>query len=111
MNKPISKLLLGLIVCFSSVAAAQSATPAAGDNTGAQANATATSAAQQKAVPAPGDRNCIRDTGSLIKPKPGHCLPVAGRSYTREDLQNTGETKMGPALEKLDPAITIRGGH
>ena len=58
----------------------------------------------------PGDRNCIRDTGSLIKPKPGECLPVAGRSYTKQDIDATGETRLGPALEKLDPAVTISGG-
>ena len=58
----------------------------------------------------PGDRNCIRDTGSLIKPKPGECLPVAGRSYSKQDIDATGETRLGPALERLDPAITIRGG-
>lgn len=61
----------------------------------------------------PGDRNCIRDTGSLIKAKPGECLPVAGRSYSKQDIDATGETQLGPALNKLDPAITIRGsaGH
>jgi hypothetical protein len=61
----------------------------------------------------PGDRQCIRDTGSLIPPKPGQCLPVAGRSYSKQDIDATGETRLGPALEKLDPAVTIRGngGH
>ena len=36
--------------------------------------------AQPEARPAnrPGDRNCIRDTGSLIRVKKGQCLPVAG---------------------------------
>jgi len=67
-----------------------------------------------KAVPRsplkPGDRNCIRDTGSLIKAKPGECLPVAGRSYSKQDIDATGETTLGPALNKLDPAITVRGG-
>ncbi|GLQ94740.1 hypothetical protein [Dyella acidisoli] len=58
----------------------------------------------------PGDRNCIRDTGSLIKAKPGECLPVAGRSYSKQDIDATGETQLGPALERLDPAVTIRGG-
>ncbi|GLQ89722.1 hypothetical protein [Dyella flagellata] len=58
----------------------------------------------------PGDRGCIRDTGSLIKPKPGECLPVAGRSYSKQDIDNTGETRLGPALERLDPAVTVQGG-
>jgi hypothetical protein len=53
----------------------------------------------------PGDRNCIRSTGSLIPPKPGQCLPVAGRSYSQQDLQRTGAQNVGDALRKLDPAI------
>ena len=57
----------------------------------------------------PGDRNCIRDTGSLIHAKPGECLPVAGRSYSREDLQRTGHNSLGPALRDLDPSISL--GH
>ncbi|BDU20403.1 hypothetical protein [Dyella sp. GSA-30] len=62
-----------------------------------------------KQVVKPGDRNCIRDTGSLIKAKQGKCLPVAGRSYGQEDIRQTGETQLGPALQKLDPSITVRG--
>lgn len=58
----------------------------------------------------PGDRQCIRDTGSLIPAKKGECLPVAGRSYSKGDIDATGETTLGPALERLDPAITTRGG-
>lgn len=57
----------------------------------------------------PGDRQCIRDTGSLIPAKKGQCLPVAGRSYSKGDIDATGETRLGPALERLDPAITVRG--
>ena len=57
----------------------------------------------------PGDRNCIRDTGSLIKAKPGQCLPVAGRSYGHDDLDRTGKTRVGPALQDLDPSISVRG--
>lgn len=54
-------------------------------------------------------RNCLRETGSLIKAKKGHCLPIAGRVYTKDDLDRTGERDLGPALEKLDPSITTRG--
>lgn len=53
----------------------------------------------------PGDRNCIRDTGSLFRAKPGQCLPVVGRSYSNEDLQRTGHNSLGPALRDLDPSI------
>ncbi|XRD90932.1 hypothetical protein ISN72_13700 [Dyella nitratireducens] len=78
-----------------------------------QANAPTTSTTAKRSPLKPGDRQCIRDTGSLIPPKKGECLPVAGRSYTKQDIDNTGENTLGPALEKLDPAITTRGygGH
>jgi len=71
--------------------------------------ATAPSAMPHASPIEPGDHNCIRDTGSLIPPKKGECLPVPGRSYTQQDLEGTGERNLGPALEKLDPSVTIRG--
>jgi hypothetical protein len=74
----------------------------------AQQAASSTTAAKQSPIK-PGDRNCIRDTGSLIPPKKGECLPVAGHSYTKQDIDNTGERTLGPALQKLDPSITVRG--
>lgn len=61
--------------------------------------------------PRPGDRTCLQTTGSMIPAKNGGCLAVPGRSYNRQDIQNTGETTMGPALQKLDPSVTIHGGH
>jgi hypothetical protein len=57
----------------------------------------------------PGDRNCLRSTGSLIPPKKGDCLPVAGRSYSRDELRNTGAIDNAHALQMLDPSITL--GH
>ena len=57
------------------------------------------------------DRHCIRDTGSLLAPKEGGCTPVAGRAYTRKDIDRTGEQAVGAALEKLDPTITVRSSH
>jgi len=89
--------------------AAQNAPPLAD-----QPPTASTAAAPRHASPLkPGDRQCIRDTGSLIPAKKGQCLPVAGRSYSKGDIDATGETTLGPALEKLDPAITVRGngGH
>ena len=62
----------------------------------------------QHAAP-PDDRNCIRETGSHIPAKKGHCLPLAGRSYSQQDLQRTGEPELGRALQKLDPRITVHG--
>lgn len=57
----------------------------------------------------PGDRNCLQQTGSLIRPKNGHCLPVTGRSYSRDDLRNTGAVDNARALQMLDPSISV--GH
>ncbi|GLQ46969.1 hypothetical protein GCM10007862_20200 [Dyella lipolytica] len=83
---------------------------AAPQNTPTPNQQAASSTAAKQSPIKPGDRNCIRDTGSLIPAKKGECLPVAGRSYTKHDLDNTGERTLGPALEKLDPSITVRGG-
>ena len=84
------------------------------DGTQAQTQTTTTTAAQQqapaqRAVPPLNSRACIRDTGSHIPPPKGQCLPVAGRSYNRQDIQNTGATNIGQALQMLDPSVTVRG--
>lgn len=56
------------------------------------------------------DRNCLRETGSRIKRKDkGGCLPLAGRTYSKDDLDGTGAVTVADALERLDPAI--RRGH
>jgi hypothetical protein len=57
----------------------------------------------------PGDRSCLRQTGSLIPPKKGECLPVAGRSYSGDELRNTGAIDNAHALQMLDPSISL--GH
>jgi len=57
----------------------------------------------------PGDRNCLRDTGSHIPAKKGECLSVTGRSYSREELQRTGAPNNARALQMLDPSISV--GH
>jgi hypothetical protein len=72
-------------------------------------NPNAPGSPEDKAAARKDDRNCLRETGSLIPAKKGHCLPVTGRTYTKDDLDRTGERKLGPALEKLDPSITTRG--
>ena len=82
------------------------------DNRQADSRMSAPSKTVSRSPLKPGDRQCIRDTGSLIPAKPGQCLPVAGRSYSKQEIDATGETRLGPALEKLDPAVTVRGnGH
>ena len=65
------------------------------------------------------DYRCLRHTGSLItasrnererqrpsdsREKP-RCAPVAGRAWTREDLERTGAMSVGEALRMLDPSV------
>ncbi len=59
-----------------------------------------------KTPPEPGSKYCVQDTGSHIRPKQGECLPVPGRSYSREDVENTGSVSNSDALRRLDPSIT-----
>ncbi len=57
----------------------------------------------------PGDPACLRETGSLIRAKPGRCLPVTGRSYTGDELRRTGTQNTARGLQMLDPSISV--GH
>jgi hypothetical protein len=111
MSKLITVVVLLTAAAFATAArAAPQNNPApqqadTASNTASDHNATSNHASPIK----PGDRGCLRDTGSLIPPKKGQCLPVTGRSYTQKDIQATGETNLGPALQQLDPAITVHG--
>lgn len=98
----IASLVLVAALGFSAAAAASEPAPA-----GSTAQATAVGA-QRQAIK-PGDRNCLRSTGSLIPPKKGACLPVAGRSYSGRELRNTGAIDNAHALQMLDPSISL--GH
>ncbi|MDE2149074.1 MAG: hypothetical protein KGJ55_04400 [Gammaproteobacteria bacterium] len=54
---------------------------------------------------------CLQDTGSRIKRKSADCTSVTGRTYSRDQLLNTGRSQnIGDALQMLDPSITT-GGH
>lgn len=63
----------------------------------------------EQSVDKPGDRTCLRHTGSLIPPKPGQCVNAIGTSYSAEDIRRTGEPNTARALQKLDPGIRV--GH
>jgi hypothetical protein len=111
MNKStMAFFLTALVALAASPLAAQSA--ASGNSMQALQEGQVQAVQPAKQVPPkPGDRTCLQTTGSMIPAKPGTCLTVPGRSYSRQDIQNTGETTMGPALQKLDPSVTIQGGH
>ncbi|GAB2557577.1 hypothetical protein [Rhodanobacter koreensis] len=101
----VISLALAVSLGVSALAVAQSVSPRVtnpGDETpSSQANTT-----QDHQVIKPGDRQCIRNTGSLIPAKKGQCLQgVSGRSYSRQDLLNTGQINNAQALRMLDPSI------
>jgi hypothetical protein len=56
------------------------------------------------------DKACAPNTGSRIKPAKGDEAKVAncaqpGTTYSKEELENTGEIDTGRALRQLDPRI------
>lgn len=56
------------------------------------------------------ERHCLRDTGSRIVARNNakgqkQCNGLAGRAYTREDLDRTGHLNIADALRTLDPAV------
>jgi hypothetical protein len=48
---------------------------------------------------------CVGQSATLIPVKPGTCAGF-GRTYTRDDLDRTGQTTLGDALPMLDPSIS-----
>ena len=116
MNKQILVTALATVLgacAISATAIAQQATDSQNANESAPATTPVQPAqaktAKQRAVPPVDSRMCIRDTGSHIPPPRGQCLPVAGNSYSQKDIQNTGATNIGQALQMLDPSVTVRG--
>ena len=105
LKTTVISLALATGLGVSALAVAQSAsTQVAGPNAGMPASQA--SATHEHQVIKPGDRNCIRNTGSLLPAKKGQCLQgVSGRSYSRQDLLNTGQPNNTQALRMLDPSI------
>lgn len=54
------------------------------------------------------ERHCIRHTGTRMKvrDRDGCIANAPGRSYGRDDIERTGETDIGRALQRLDPSIS-----
>lgn len=102
-------LLLLLIGGFASMAAAQTPVPATTADDGATAIGTS-------ATDNVNNRNCLQDTGSRITAsanakarkagkKERECANSPGRSYSKEDIDRTGQTDTASALRQLDPSI------
>lgn len=123
MNMHARLLLAGALALCGFGVQAQSAPEA---DVAAQDAPAATAKADAKADD---DAHCLRYTGSLIvssqnrrndrrhdgaaanadaRPNP-RCIYNAGRVYTRDDIQATGQSDIGRALQMLDPSVTI--GH
>lgn len=49
------------------------------------------------------DPFCLHETGGRLPVAPGKCLAVAGRSFSRSDLELTGAMNVGEALNRLLP--------
>lgn len=111
----MKKLILAtaLIAAFGAGGIAAAQTTADVSTTTAQQTTTSDTevALGTRQVPAPGSRDCIRETGSHIRRRDQACLPVNGNSYSHEDLQRTGQPDVGRALQQLDPAVQISHGH
>jgi hypothetical protein len=84
---------------------AAAAAAAAGDKNALTTQAN-TEAAKVKALL--GDRNCVRETGSNIVRK--GCVNATGQAYDQTPIGWTGTYNTGVALERLSPAVTVRGG-
>lgn len=109
MFRTVFSVALTLGVATAAFAGPQNAPNASTADQSAATTTTAPAAVKHASPIKPGDRQCIRDTGSLIPAKKGECLPVTGRSYTKDDIDATGRRTLGGALRELDPAITVRG--
>ncbi len=100
-------VLLSLVLGFAYSAAAQTPAVAPAD-AATPTTATEDASTDQASKDKPADRTCLRETGSrLIRADRDSrkCAIAFGRSYTREDLQRTGEVDLADALRRLDPAI------
>jgi hypothetical protein len=50
---------------------------------------------------------CPQNTASRIPMRPGECSSTPGRTYSNEDIERTGQTNVGEALQMLDPSISV----
>lgn len=88
---------------FLSLTAAVYADPAANGNVPAGA-----AGSQDASAPAIDNRNCLKDTGSMIQRKDGCTANGANsQSFDQDDIRRTGATSNGEALRQLVPAATV----
>mgnify|MGYP003579749262 FL=1 len=75
----------------------------------AQAAANAQASVDGREDPKSSSVGCVKETGTHLRPrdpKTGKALCIGpGRSYTREQIDRTGQTDLADALRRLDPSI------
>lgn len=67
--------------------------------------------ASSSAVPAPavgGPTHCLKDTGTRITPKDGHCVNAPGQVISHEDIERSGATNAAEALRDLSPSVQLQ---
>ncbi len=106
----MNKLILGAAIFgFSMLANAQSASVSVSTAKEEAAATEEVNITADKSAAAPAKTNCVTETGSRIKRKDKNgCNGFAGRSYDKEELDRTGATNIGDALQMLDPSIQVR---
>lgn len=99
----MKRLMISLLGAFAFAAAAQTPTPA--ETPVQDAAITAHAEATDKNVP---DRLCLKQTGTRIPARSTRsnqrCTAI-GRSYSRSDIDGTGEVDLADALRKLDTSF------
>lgn len=105
----MSRIALGfMLFVFAMGACAQAAVPADAQPDAVVADQRVDVIVDGKAEDTAGAR-CVRETGSRIRAREkGQCLAANGVSYGNDDLERTGRTDAGEALESLDPSISTR---
>lgn len=111
MKRLVSGLFGALLGTSALATAAWAAEPAMQQDV-QQTAAQPTRASDGTSARALDDRHCLRYTGSRIQPRAqkdgkdgSACTMAAGRSYTRDDLDRTGEVDLADALRRLDTSI------
>ena len=100
----MKRLMITLVGALAFTAAVQAAEPQGG-----AASDKPTAVQDEAKKHAVNDAHCLRHTGTRITSRADNrkmrtCSAI-GRSYTREDLDRTGEVNLADALRKLDPAV------
>lgn len=102
-------LLGSLLLALPLSASDQSGPPAEADTPADEAASAEEPGDEDKLAAIEAYRNCLRTTGSrIVRAQPERCNNLPGSTYSREDIDRTGQTDVGRALERLDPRIRVR---